>query len=87
MARMVEYVYYVRQSRPEVHPHSPNGVIVLGTEDINVAASFIAGDVLQYDIGDSGDELIVRKVESKAKFVIDDELVAKSRGMDIKYER
>ena len=85
--KIVEYVYYVQQNRPESHPHAPEGIVSIATDDIDIAASFIAGDVLQFDIGDNGDRLIVRKVETKAEYIIDEKLLAKSSGMNLHYKR
>jgi len=56
------WYYQVKQSRPDVHPHNPFDLVELPTENIDEAIGMIRAQVLQFDIGDEGDELTVYQI-------------------------
>lgn len=73
---MAGYVYLVRRNR-ENSPHLPWGFEELETNDLTLATSIIASHVIQFDIGNMGDDLNVVPLSQGVSQVITDELIAK----------
>ena len=81
---MIKYGYHVDQQRPDVHPHNPNGEEDVATDDFELAASWIARGVVQFDVGEDGDVLTVwRDVNDKRQFTISEELRNMTRDMQL----
>lgn len=81
---MPRYGYHVDQQRPGVHPHNPDGEENVATDNFELAASWIARSVVQFDIGEDGDVLTLwRDVNDKRQFTISEDLRNKTRGKQL----
>lgn len=73
---MAKFFYSAKRKRLGAHLHSPDGSEDLPTNDIDEAAKMIARRVVQFDIGDVGDELTVYQVETSKQVTIDKNLLS-----------